>query len=130
MSNEEAKKELIDFLYEIDFYNEKCKEIESMRGRVKKITESAKTAVGCEDNLFKLIDRQTEEEFALIKIYDKKKKLEEKIDQLGQPHKNVLYFRYILRLNYDQIADRMNYSVKRIYQLHSEAIKMYVKLSS
>lgn len=39
-----------------------------------------------------------------------------------------MYMKYITFLTFDQIAVRMNYSTKRIYQLHSEAISILLKL--
>lgn len=78
----------------------------------------------------KIAKKQIEEEKLLIELLNKKQALEKKISQIQQPYKNVLYLRYIKALRYEEIAKKMNYSVKRIYQLHNEALKLYADLSN
>ena len=62
------------------------------------------------------------EEAEMSKIIEKKKHIENLLQNLSQPYRTIMYMKYITFLTFDQIADRMNYSTKRIYQLHGEAI--------
>ena len=55
--------------------------------------------------------------------------IEDSIDNLPQPFKNVLYFRYIKDFSYEKISLNMNYSIQRIYQLHKEGIQRIFKVS-
>ena len=58
----------------------------------------------------------------ISKIVKKKKYIETLFQKLIQPYQILMYLRYISFLTFDEIADRMNYSTKRIYQLHTEAL--------
>ena len=62
------------------------------------------------------------EEKTLSKLLDKKVFIEDLIQKLKQPYKTLFYMKYISFLTFDQIADRLNYSTKRIYQLHKEGM--------
>ena len=61
------------------------------------------------------------------KILNKRKLIEGFIEDIDQPYKNVLYFRYIQCLSTEETALRMNYSPQRIYQLHDQGIKLLFK---
>ena len=63
------------------------------------------------------------------KILEKKYYIENIIHQLSQPYKTIMFMKYISFLSFDQIAAKMNYSTKRIYQLHSEGLVKMVSLS-
>ena len=73
--------------------------------------------------LEKLID----EEESLLNALEKKQKIHNQINSIDPPFKNVLYYRYICDNTFSEIADKMNYSTKRIYQLHKQAITIYCK---
>lgn len=55
------------------------------------------------------------------------KKVETVIDSMHQPYKNILFLKYIKNLSFDEIAYKMNYSSKRIYQLHKIGVDLYIK---
>ena len=44
-----------------------------------------------------------------------------------QPYRVIFYLKYISLLTFDQIADKLNYSTKRIYQLHNEGLDIIIK---
>lgn len=46
------------------------------------------------------------------------------IDRVPEPYRTLLYERYINGLTWEQIAVRMNYSYRRVTQLHGEALKL------
>ena len=58
----------------------------------------------------------------------KKKRIDQLIERLNQPYRIIMYLKYITFLTFDQIADQMNYSTKRIYQLHSEGVNKLQEL--
>lgn len=46
------------------------------------------------------------------------------IDRVPEPCRTLLYERYINGLTWEQIAVRMNYSYRRVTQLHGKALKL------
>lgn len=128
-------KELESYKYDVQYFMEKSKDIEKLK---KEIEKSYTRLVEMQDKkidttelnkqLEKIIDKQTLEEEALLNILTKKQKIEKQIDSLPQPYKNVFFLRYISGNSFDEIALKMSYSTKRIYQLHKEGIKIYISL--
>jgi len=54
------------------------------------------------------------------------RKVSEKIDEVKeQKYRDLLRYRYILGLTYDQIADRMNYSTRHIARMHDKAVEAF-----
>ena len=54
--------------------------------------------------------------------------LEEKIDALDEyDHKAVLYFRYIYRLKWDEVAERMHWSERTVRRIHAKALEALAK---
>ena len=75
-----------------------------------------------------VVEREMREEESLIEILNKKQKIETIIKKLEQPYRNIIYLKYIRFYTYDQIADKMHYSSKRIYQLHTIALEKFIDL--
>ena len=113
MTKEELKTLLEDYWYDNQYLKEKAKEVESMN----------KLILGGKASDF-VINTKKYEETEMSKIIDKKKRIEHLFEKLNQPYRTIMYMKYITFLTFDQIADRMNYSTKRIYQLHSEGLTL------
>ncbi|MBQ3213964.1 MAG: sigma-70 family RNA polymerase sigma factor [Clostridia bacterium] len=73
-----------------------------------------------------IIKQQDVEQKKLLKLLSKKQKIEKRIEKLPQPYRNVFFLRYIRGNSFDEIAAKMNYSTKRIYQLHKEGLDIYI----
>lgn len=73
-----------------------------------------------------IIKQQDVEQKKLLKLLSKKQKIEKRIEKLTQPYRNVFFLRYIRGNSFDEIAAKMNYSTKRIYQLHKEGLDIYI----
>lgn len=71
------------------------------------------------------LEKLIQEEQHLIYALEHRQRIHDQISELEQPYRNVLYFRYVSSNTFDEIALKMNYSTKRIYQLHKEAIDLY-----
>lgn len=65
-----------------------------------------------------------------FKVYEQIKIVESIINNLEQPSKNVLYYKYIKHLQNTNIALKMNYSEPRIYQLVNKALNEFNELYS
>ena len=131
MTKEELKQIFDSYKYEIQFYNEKLKDINKLKNEISVLAESTKIFKIAElntteiDNNFTLfLDKQVSEETKLLKTLDKKQKIENYINLASQPYHIVLYLKYISLLTFDQIAEKLNYSTKRIYQLHNEGLNI------
>lgn len=120
MSKEELKTLLEDYWFDNQYLKEKSKEM-----------TSASKIFSCSHSSQLLdVSLQYEEE-QIRNILHKKQKIESLIQCLNQPYKTIIYMKYISFLTFDQIADRMNYSTKRIYQLHNEGItKLLSKINN
>ena len=111
MSKEELKTLLENYWYDKHYLTEKIKEIEVIDNLISKGQSSE----------FMLSTKKYEEN-EMSKIMESKKYIESLLQQLPQPYRTIMYMKYITFLTFDQIADRINYSTKRIYQLHGEAM--------
>ena len=79
---------------------------------------------GVESNEAKIYEKEV-----VHKIFKKKNYIEHIIQRLSQPYKTIMFMKYISFMSFDQIADKMHYSTKRIYQLHSEGLAQMTSLS-
>ncbi len=111
MTKFELQKYLESYQYDLQFVQEKIKEEE----RINKMMQTDA------DLQFIAYNKQHGQE-QIKKILDKKCYIENMIQDLKQPYVNVLYLKYICFYTFDQVAGKMNYSTKRIYQLHNEAL--------
>lgn len=116
MLKSELKTLLEDYWYDNQYLKEKAKEVESINSLIR----SGKASEF-------IMNTKNYEESEMSKIVEKKKYIEGLFQKLNQPYRTIMYMKYISFLTFDQIADRMNYSTKRIYQLHSEAISILLR---
>jgi len=124
----DIKKELTEYWFNYQYYLEKLKDVKLQKNhldesyeRMKSITSKTKIEIPAEVYQ-KIVNSQLAEEEALLLILNKKKQIENEINNLDQPYKIVLYFRYIRLNSFGEIANSLNYSTKRIYQLHQEGL--------
>lgn len=118
MNIQELKALLEGYWYDCQYLDEKIKELEKIKNQYNKVNapdENNNNSTNCNFLIQNVI--------SLIKPIEKKKLyLEKTVQKLPQPYKNVIYFKYIRNLTNDQIADKLNYSINRIYQLHKEGL--------
>lgn len=79
-------------------------------------------------NTLRLNDYDINDLKHILNILNKQKGVEDKIDSLKQPYRNLLYYKYVLNYEIKVIASKMDISNTRVYQLHKEAIELYIKL--
>lgn len=111
ITKEQLKSVLEAYWFDNQYLKEKTKEINS----VSNLLSNTGT-----DQVFS--DSIEYEKQQMRNILNKKRYIESLIQNLGQPYKTIIYMKYVAFLTFDQIAGRMNYSTKRIYQLHNEAL--------
>ena len=116
MQKDELKSMLEDYWYDNQYLKEKAKEVETMDSLIR-------SGKGSDF----IMSTKKYEESEMSKIIEKKKYIEGLFQKLNQPYRTIMYMKYITFLTFDQIADRMSHSTKRIYQLHGEAIVILLK---
>lgn len=135
MDIENYVKELESYRYEYEYLKEKTKELEKLKLEIEKsfnrLTELQNKNIDIKNlnsKIKKIIEKQSLEETQILNILSKKQKIENQINCLDQPYKTIFFLRYIRANTFDEIALKMNYSTKRIYQLHKIGIDEYIKL--
>lgn len=138
MTIEEAKQELREYRDNIKYIEEKQNDAEELKTRIHNITARITGMPnGRGDNLDKspleeTLDRIKEIEIdcdkKLQELLIKKFMVENKIEQLEQPFKSILYLRYIRGNKLETISNVLGYSYDHICKLHGKALKIYANL--
>ena len=135
---EEAKQELREYRDNIKYIEEKQNDAEELKTRIEKMTTNI---TGMPNAKGENLDKAPfEESLDKIKEIEKKcrEKLEElllkkfivenKIEELEQPFKSILYLRYIRGNTLNKVSDDLGYSYDHICKLHGKALKNYAEL--
>ena len=133
---EETKRELGAYLQDKKLLKEKEDDLEELITRATKITtelsDMPKGTPKLEDKMAELasqiVDMQNEKYGQIIKMYKTKKQIEDKIDLLEQPYRNILYFKYIKGKNLTEVANVIGYNYKWTCEMHGYALKKYKEL--
>lgn len=79
----------------------------------------------------KIVDLENEINAEINQFVDLKKEIRDKINLLTNRNQQlVLRLRYIEFLTWEQVAERMTYSVKQVFRIHGEAIKNLTRTES
>lgn len=130
---EETKKELGAYLQEKALLKEKEEELEELITEAEKITtelsDMPKGSPKIQDKIAEyasiIVDLKYEKYDQLIKMRKSKREIENKIDQLEQPYKNILYFKYIKGLSLTEVAYKIKYDYDYTKRLHGTALVKY-----
>lgn len=139
MTIEEAKKELREYRDNIKYIEEKQNDAEELKSRLEKTTSyisDMPKAKGenidnapLEENIDRITAIQEECNKKLQELLLKKFAVENKIEQINeQPHKSILYLKYIRGINLYKVSEELAYSYKHIKRLHQEALEKYANL--
>ena len=133
---EETKRELGAYLQDKKLLKEKEDDLEELITRATKITtelsDMPKGTSQLQDKMAELasqiVDMKDEKYGQIIKMYKTKKQIEDKIDLLEQPYRNILYFKYIKGKNLTEVANVIGYNYKWTCEMHGYALKKYKEL--
>lgn len=138
MNIEEAKKELREYRDNIKYIEEKQNDAEELKGRIGKLTANLTglpngkgdnpDIAPFEENLDRIKDIEIDCNKKLQELLVKKYIVENKIEQLEQPFKSILYLKYIRGINLYKVSEQINYSYSHVKKMHIEAIEMYSKV--
>mgnify|MGYP003368275393 FL=1 len=133
---DEIKKELCSYLQDKRLLKEKEDDLEELITKATKVTKELNDmpqgTPEIQDRMAELasqiVDMKKEKYEQIINMYKTKKKIEDKIDILEQPYKNILYFKYIKGLNLTEVANKIGYNYKWTCELHGHALAKYKQL--
>ena len=126
--------ELESYIFDCQYFLEKSKDAESIKKEIDKTLHRINDmklknfdTKEVEGRLGILIENQAKYEKSLQRLIVGKEDVEHRIENIPQPYKNILFLKYIKGNSFDDIALKMHYSAKRIYQLHKEGIRIYTQ---
>lgn len=130
---EETKKELSAYLYNKELLKEKEQDLEELITKAEKITtelsDMPKGTPVIQDKIgeyvAKIVDLKNEKYKQLIDMEKKKIEIENKIDMLEQPYRNILYYKYIKGLSLTQVAYKIGYDYDYTRKIHGIALIKY-----
>ena len=133
---DEIKKELGSYLQDKRLLKEKEDDLEELITKATKVTKelndmpqgTPEIQDRMEELASQIVDMKKEKYEQIINMYKTKKKIEDKIDILEQPYKNILYFKYIKGKNLTEVANIINNEYKHTCKLHGTALQLYKKL--
>ena len=133
---EKAKQELKDYIYEKKWINERLEDIKERRSLLDNITStlsdmtkgSKQVYDSQSENLARILDLTNDLEKYLKELKEKQIVIENKIDRIGQPYKNILYFRYIKGYNLTEVSAEIDEEYDYTRKLHGTALIKYAKV--
>ena len=133
----QAKQELNEYRENIKYIEEKINDTEEVKTRVEKVTSTlslTKTNSSSEspdrfaDAINRLEELKVDCTEKMKELLIKKFNIDDKIDSLEQPYRNVLFYRYTRGKSWQDVAKELGYTLDYIYDLHGEALYLYSKL--
>ncbi len=134
---QEAKKELNEYKENIKYVEDKLYDAEEVKAKVEKITITyseikVNSSKGSTDKFGDAISQLEELKIdcteKMKKVLFDKFRIDDKIEQVEQPYKNVLFYRYTKGMTWDKVAEKIGYSRDYACELHGEALYLYSKI--
>lgn len=133
----EAKKELNEYRDNIKYIDEKKQDLEELRTRLEKTTSNLSFSKthnkgANKDTLSEGVSRleDIEQDYTkkLESLLLKKFIIDEKIDKLKEPYRSILFFRYVRRNSWSEVASIVDYGMDNTFKLHGKALYLYSNL--
>ena len=134
---EEIKKELNAYLQNKKLLQDKEEDLEELITKATKINQELsdmpKGSSKIQDKMAEyaslIVDAKNEKYEQLIKMYKTKKEIEDKIEMLEQPYKNILHFKYIKGLSLTEVAYEIKYDYDYVKRMHGIALIKYKNIN-
>lgn len=132
-----AKQELNEYRENIKYIEEKLNDTEEVRSRVERVTtilSPTKTNSSSEspdkfaDAISKLEELKIDCTEKMEKLLIKKFMIDDKIEEVEQPYRNILFYRYTRGKSWNDVADELGYTREYVCDLHGEALYLYSKI--
>ncbi len=138
MTVDEAKEELKEYRDNIGYIREKQEDEEELREvLVRTTTRFSKTKTSSNNiytdrfsnGLDKINEIEKERNEKLKELLNKKFVIDEKIEKLKYPFRDVLFMRYARGKNWQLISDDLGFeSSRHVFRIHGKALQMYAEL--
>lgn len=134
----EVKKELNEYRENIKYITGKIEDAEEVKGTVQKVTStfsfnglsgSDESKDRFADAISKLNDLEIECTSKMQGLLEKKFYIDDKIELVKQPYRNILFFRYTRGKGWNEVAQELGYTADYVFDLHGEALYQYSKIS-
>ena len=130
------KQELKDYIYNKKWIEERLDDIKERRSLLEKITTtisdipkgSPKVTDTSIESLVNILDDTNEIEKYIKDLKEKQLQIEDKIDKIEQPFRNILYFRYIKGYNLTEVSNEIEEEYDYTRKLHGIALIKYAEI--
>lgn len=132
-----AKQELNEYRENIKYIEEKLDDTEEVKAKIEKVTSAlslTKTNNSHESN-DKFADAINKLEELKLDCSEKMRELllnkfiiDDKIERVEQPYRNVLFYRYTRGKSWEDVAKELGYSRDYVCEMHGEALYLYSKI--
>ena len=132
----ESKEELIEYMNDCKYITEKLNDTEETRTMLEKVTSTISPTKNFSnfgsdkfaDGISKLDELEKLCDYKLKKLLEKKFVIDDKIENLPQPYKNVLFYKYSRGKKWTSVAEELGYTRDYVCkELHPEALYLYSK---
>lgn len=132
-----AKQELNEYRENIKYIEEKLNDTEEVRSKVEKVTtmlsltktnNSNESPDKFADAISRLDELKIDCSKKLEELIIKKFQIDEKIENMEQPYRNILFYRYTRGKSWNDVANDLGYTREYICNLHGEALYLYSKI--
>lgn len=132
------KQELKDYIYNKKWIEERLEDIKERRCLLEKITTtisdtpkgSPKVTDTNIESLVNILDDTKDIEKYIKDLKEKQVQIEEKIDKIEQPFRNILYFRYIKGYNLTEVSNEIEEEYDYTRKLHGIALIKYAEIGA
>lgn len=132
-----AKQELNEYRENIKYIEEKLDDTEEVKAKIEKVTSvlsltKTNNSHGINDKFADAINKLEELKLdcseKMKELLLKKFTIDDKIEKVEQPYRNVLFYRYTRGKSWEDVAKELGYTLDYIFDLHGEALYLYSKL--
>lgn len=132
-----AKEELREYRENIKYIREMGEDLIELRENIVSTTTKlspSKTSINSmsadkfSDKLDKINEIEKDRVERLDTLMLKKFIIDKKIDSMKFPYRDVLFMRYARGKSWNKIANELDYDIRHIHRIHSEALLIYANL--
>lgn len=128
MITKEELKAYIQLTKEIESLEEMIKRLQLKKDNIKATRPSFQSGAASSDKMAGNLAKLDE----LLVLYHEKleqwlilqKKITEAVEELPEPEKTVVYYRYLMGLEWVEVASRLHYSWQWTHKLHARALNI------
>ena len=127
-----TKEELRDVMFLDSRIESKLRQLENLKntkdclGSIdysKDRVQTSNTTSSIENAVIRIVDLENEINSDIDDFVDMKQKAREEISKVSTPGSIILEMRYLECMKWEEIAYRLNYSIRAVYKIHGQALE-------